>query len=178
MKEDKFKKKDTFGIPENYFDDFQDRLFDKIEGLEETPILNSIQERGDGFKVPEGYFETASDRILNKVEVAPKVVNLFRSKSLRYISSIAASVLICLMGYSLFTDEGRELEFEDVQAYLDNDLMDYNSYELAELLLLENDQLNDINELNFQDDTVIDYLADQTDSYESLFDETTLNEED
>ncbi|NER18492.1 hypothetical protein [Spongiivirga citrea] len=178
MKDNRNKKKNTFGVPENYFDNFQDRLFEKINGLEATPILDSIKENGDGFKIPGGYFEAVSGNILKKNEFEPKVVNLFSSRSFRYIGSIAASVLICLIGYSVFTYESGELEFEDIQAYLGNNLTDYNSYELAELLQLEADELNDLNNLNFQDETVIDYLDDQTDSYESLFDETTLNGED
>jgi len=178
MKDDLNKKKNTFGVPENYFENFQDRLFEKIEDLEATPILDSIKENGDGFMIPEGYFKTVPDNILKKNEFEPKVVSLFRTRSFRYIGSIAASVLICLIGYSIFTYESGELQFEDVQAYLGNDLTDYSSYELAELLQLEADELNDLNDLNFQEENVIDYLDDQTDSYESLFDETTLNGED
>jgi len=145
MKEDKLNKKKTFGVPENYFDNFQDRLFEKIDELEETPRL----------------------------AIANKWI---------YIGGIAASFLAFLIAYSVITsdtinDKG-QIVYDDLQEYLDTDLLSYNSYDLAELLQLETDELNQINSVQFKDEAVIEYLSDQTDTYEDLLYETTVNDND
>lgn len=182
MKEDKLNKKKTFGVPENYFDNFQDRLFEKIDELEETPILNSLKEKGDGFNIPNEYFKTVYENIEEKTLKTPKVKRLAIANKWIYIGGIAASFLAFLIAYSVITsdtinDKG-QIVYDDLQEYLDTDLLSYNSYDLAELLQLETDELNQINSVQFKDEAVIEYLSDQTDTYEDLLYETTVNDND
>ncbi len=52
-----------FGLPEDYFDSFSARLFEKIaddDELKEYSVLSSLQ-KGNPFSVPVGYFESKEE---------------------------------------------------------------------------------------------------------------------
>ncbi len=85
-------KKNPFTTPENYFDNFQDRLMDKLSKEEHIIPSNS------GFKTPDTYFESFQERLnskLKKEEV--KVISLFPYKKV-----MASSCLYCSDCIGLF----------------------------------------------------------------------------
>ena len=62
MKDKKYKS--GFKVPENYFDNFDERLFKTIES-ETLP-------KETGFKVPDGYFDNLEDSLLQKLNTEEK----------------------------------------------------------------------------------------------------------
>ncbi|MFP2996492.1 hypothetical protein ABN763_11300 [Spongiivirga sp. MCCC 1A20706] len=178
MNKDNFKNKKDFDIPEGYFDNFQDRLFQKINEIEDTPVLNNIKKNGDGFMVPTHYFDNVYNKVNLKNQQKPITNRVINLNQWVYIG-IAASILAFVIATSIITNNDKfdeQLAYADMQEYLDNDLVDYDSYELADLLELENDQLSNLNELNFNDDTVIEYLTDQTETYDVIIDNTLIDD--
>jgi len=67
----KSNKNNGFKTPEGYFDNFKDRLMNKLS--EDDSVLP----KEDGFSIPEGYFDTLKDKIVEKNNVEEtKVVQL------------------------------------------------------------------------------------------------------
>lgn len=59
-----------FRVPENYFQEFSDRLHSHIQ------LEKRLGQTSDGFKVPGGYFKETSENLLRHVHSKPKVFNL------------------------------------------------------------------------------------------------------
>ncbi|GGD23943.1 hypothetical protein [Hyunsoonleella pacifica] len=152
-----------FKTPEGYFDDLDEKLLQYIKSDD-----LSVDKIPSGFKVPEHYFEGIEDNIITAVskEKDTKVIPLFSKKNIRYVSSIAASVLLLI---SLFIFNNKP-EFDDLETQtVENYIIDANisSYEIASLL-----SEDDINEHTFitndiEDETIEAYLLD-TGDFESL----------
>ena len=66
-------KKNKFKTPEGYFDNFHDRLMDRIQ-QEESQEEKSMIPMSDGFAVPETYFEDLTPKII--AQLAPKKVKV------------------------------------------------------------------------------------------------------
>ncbi|WP_138434292.1 hypothetical protein [Winogradskyella algicola] len=150
-------KSSGFKTPENYFNTFDDKLFERLN------IKENIEGVTDsGFTTPKDYFETLDDKILSKLEDKP-VVRLNTSKTLYYIAGIAASLLLL---FAIFINNGGEtqvLSAEMVETYFENS--DLDSYELAELLV-EADFLEEdftIVETEYKEENLESYLLENTD---------------
>ncbi len=131
-----------FKSPDDYFDSFEDRLFSK---------LSEDKLPGDsGFKAPDGYFDAVEDTIMSRIaeENQTPVIPLYRRKIFLYAASIAACAALV---FSVYTPETtiseNDLEFADIEAYIDNGELDIDPYEIAQLLNEE-----DIEELSAEDD--------------------------
>jgi len=150
-------KSSGFKTPENYFDAFDDKLFERLN------IKESIEGVNDsGFTAPKDYFESLEDKILSKLEDKP-VVRLNTRKTLYYVAGIAASLLLL---FAIFINNGGEtqvLSVEMVETYFENS--DLDSYELAELLvnadILEEDFT--IVETEYKEENLESYLLENTD---------------
>ena len=150
-------KSNGYKTPENYFDAFVDKLFERLN------IKESIEGVNDsGFTTPKDYFESLDDKILSKLEDKP-VVRLNTRKTLYYVAGIAASLLLL---FAIFINNGGEtqvLSAEMVETYFENS--DLDSYELAELLV-EADILEEdftIVETEYKEENLESYLLENTD---------------
>lgn len=138
-----------FSVPESYFEnlekrnDFlkegsipeehksQDR---KAEALKSEFISLDQTGKNTGFKVPEGYFETVESNIPNLKE--PKIIPL-NNQFIRVLSlSIAASILL-FFGIQTMNFQGSShkelmLQDEELATWLESDLIELNTYEIAE----------------------------------------------
>lgn len=132
------KHKAGLNVPEGYFESFEDRMMLKImeDGLPDSA----------GFKVPNGYFDSLEDRVMERVfdEEEPKVINLFRRRTLYYVAGVAACVVLVV---SLFNNFGNELSMNDLSAasienYINDGGMDIDSYDV--MALLDEDELSEI----------------------------------
>jgi len=163
-KENKYKH--GLKVPENYFEDFEDRLHIKI--LEESLPKES------GFSVPKGYMESLDGRILEMVkqDAEVKVVPLYKRKALVYIATAAACLALV---FSIFTNPGGDevlLEIADIEAYFEQGGLDYSSYDVAQLL--NEDELDELSLDNsiFGEENLEDYILDNLDL--DNLDDTTL----
>lgn len=151
--------KNPFKTPENYFDNFQDRLMDKLS--EENQSIPSHS----GFKTPDGYFSSFQDRLNAKLETKEvKVVPLFSYKKwMAAAASVAALVLVYLGLNSKTTDiTFTDLANVDIEAYFENNEFDLTSYDIAEVIPLENTEISDMLNAPLDDELILDYLDENT----------------
>jgi hypothetical protein len=146
-----------FKAPDDYFQDFEERLFSKLKEAE-LP-------KKHGFDVPDGYFEDLEERILQNVaqENAVKVIPLFKRKTIIYAASVAASAALVISVYTGSGDQEISLQVADIEAYIEGDAMDLDSYDIAQLL--SDDELDNLafeNEI-FSQESLEDYLIENLD---------------
>ncbi|GAB2772954.1 hypothetical protein [Salinimicrobium soli] len=122
-----YHQKTGFKVPENYFQDFEARMMQKVTAENtETKLTNNP------FKVPENYFEEFESRLMNKVQEEPrqvKVVSLFSRKHLSFVSGIAA--VLAILFYTTVLNSPSDSGYEDI------DMVALENY-LLETLELEN----------------------------------------
>lgn len=116
-----------FKTPDNYFQSFEDKLFERLNEKETNEGVND-----SGFTIPKDYFESLDGKILNKIKEKP-VIKLNTRKVFYYVTGIAASLLLMVSIFMNGDDKTQELSAEMVETYFKNS--DLDSYELAELLV-------------------------------------------
>ncbi|UCD60405.1 MAG: hypothetical protein JSV59_11015 [Flavobacteriaceae bacterium] len=162
----KKKKGSGFKIPKGYFEGFTDDLLGKMS--EET---SSIPDEA-GFEVPEGYFDNLNKKILEKVtEKESKVIRLKPYRKYFYVAASVAAILILVLsiqqkGDVSFTFD--DLARTDIENYIEENELELSSYELAEVLLTEELEVNDILGNELDDENIIDYLEDNIDDIDEL----------
>jgi hypothetical protein len=134
----KLNKKENFIVPENYFSDFNKKIY-----------LNSgIKEN---FIVPEGYFNTLT---LSKINNQNK--SIFR---IRVISTVAASLIFLFFSYNMFIKPDLPDSFdENLLIFSDYDI--YNSLysdDISAYDMIDNSKSYDylISTMTYQDDLLI-----------------------
>jgi uncharacterized membrane protein YvbJ len=147
-----------FKVPKDYFNAFEENLLNRIEEEAHLPKTET------GFKVPNGYFNAIEDNVLQKLseETKTKVISLFNKKTIVYISSVAAAILL-LFNLSIFekTPSFDNLETETVETYILNE--NISSYEIASLFT--DTELNDNNfvDHNLDAENIEEYLLNNAD---------------
>lgn len=135
-----------FKIPDDYFDNLENILAQKIltNEISEKKSLNKLhiirpnelktKRRNTGFKVPENYFEQFQTRIDQPKEF---YTTNRKVRRLRLISiSVAASILL-FFGIQ-FMNKGQQSvnqvipANEEIAEWVDEDLITFDSYEIAE----------------------------------------------
>ncbi|SFZ92529.1 hypothetical protein SAMN05428642_102779 [Flaviramulus basaltis] len=148
--------KTGFKTPQDYFNNLEDAILSEIK-LKES-INNS------GFKIPESYFDTFESRVMNQISdnETPKVISLFNKRTLVYVSSIAAAVLL-LFNLSIFNKDldWNKLDTETVENYMINE--DISSYEIASLLSDEDLKEENFITYNLNEENVETYLLNNLD---------------
>lgn len=152
-----------FGIPEDYFSNFEERLFLKIEE-EKFP-------KSSGFRVPPAYFTNLEEVIIAKLQPKKeaKVIPLASHKILVFASAIAACLVIAvsLFKFSNFQSEPNieTVNLSLIDQYIDDGNLDMDLYEVTNYLKnLDNLDLS-LESLLISDEEIETYL------YESLEDD-------
>jgi hypothetical protein len=172
MKKKDLHSKKGFNTPENYFDNFQDRLFEKLsdEHSLHTPILDSI--KTDGFKLPEQYFKKFPEQIAQKTNNKPsKLIVMHTFKRYYGVVASAAAILLMFVGVyygQLKTDSTNDLAYEDLDVYVNQDLAYLNSYDLADLLEIDTAIIETLHSPEYQEEEIDDFLNDELENYEQL----------
>ncbi|MEC8831218.1 MAG: hypothetical protein VX772_02575 [Bacteroidota bacterium] len=168
MKKDK---KNSFNTPEGYFESFNDRLMDRIQ-KEDSKEGGFIIPKTDGFEVPDGYFDEVTPRVLSQINNDPKVITLQSNKHFYY--GIAAAAAILIFVFSITWDSNKEpITFDDlanaeIEAYFENTDLEMTTYEIAEVVSLEEIELNDILQNDLDDEIIMEYLDENVDNIEEL----------
>lgn len=145
----------SFKVPENYFQELDAEIFAKIDF--EKSIKSSNK---SGFIAPSDYFENIDQQILERTRPKNpgKVVSFFSLKNVAVISGIAASLLIFI---TLVFTKVNPLDFTDIEtASIESYLFekDINTYEMAQILELNNIDLYDVTGSDLTESTLEDYL--------------------
>ena len=160
------RKNSGFKTPEGYFEGFTDDVLNKMS-KEASSLPNK-----EGFKIPEGYFDNLNKEVLEKItEKESKVINLKPYRKYFYAAASVAAILLLVLGIqwrdqSSFTFD--DLARTDIEMYLEDNELGLSSYELAEVLLTEEFEVNDILNSELDDENIIDYLEDNIDDIDEL----------
>ena len=164
MKNDR--NKEGFKVPEGYFENFEQRFSEKLE--EPGAFLPG----DDGFGIPAGYFETFNSRLsqhLNPGE--PRVVRLYDYKKL-FAAAASIAALIALVVMLPMKDDPQpsfdSLAGTDIVDYMQFDELDLTDAEIAQLIPVDELELNDMLEDRLEDEQIIEYLDNSVDDYEDL----------
>ena len=143
-----------FTAPEGYFEALEDQVFAKLS-KESAEIRTS--------DVPDGYFDTLEDRVFARIKeenktIEPQVITLgSRLRKVWAPVAIAASLALLII---LQYNSGNEVLPGDVanaeiEAWIENDLINLDSYEIAEVF---SDVDLASNESTEEEDELLDYL--------------------
>jgi len=171
-KENLHNKNKGFGVPDGYFESFEDRLFERVKNASD-----SIPGK-DGFIAPKDYFDSFEDTLVKKIDASSKkskVIKFNIFKKYYYISIGAAACLALIFLVNQFTSNDTitfaTLENDEIENYLytgefSSDVYEivqhYNDTELKEVSLID--------ETLEKEDDLINYLNENTD-YDQLIDE-------
>ncbi|MBT8185950.1 MAG: hypothetical protein KJN76_13990 [Eudoraea sp.] len=160
-------KNNAFKTPENYFREFDDRLLARLE--EEKSTLPGK----DGMKVPDGYFDTLNEKITNRLlqTTIPRVVQMRPNRKYYFAAAAVAALFILVLGIQRF--QNKELTFEslassEIQNYLDETGLGLSSYEIAEVVVLDENTIENILEDQLMEENIIDYLDENVDDLNEL----------
>lgn len=159
------KKVNDFKIPENYLDSFTTKLMVKLT----DEVI--VEKKQDGFKVPDNYFDSLHDTLSQKIQrPQPKVVQLNPFKKYYYVAAVAAVLLIFVgLNYDSETEITFDhLEISAIESFIYEDALEFSTYELAEMLPIDEVEIKDIIENQFNDENIIDYLDNNIDNFEEL----------
>ena len=138
-------------LPSDYFGTIEDSVETRLK-LETFP-------KKDGYKVPQNYFENIESSIIAKLETTEKA-NLFTLRKF-WIPTAIAAMFVLTFGIDTFQDQNMEVNLADMEKWMENGVIDLNSYELAAVYEAE---LAEIQLSDFVDDNEIaDYLHDDID---------------
>lgn len=178
---DILKEKGTgFSVPKGYFDDIENTIVSKIvteklpakDGFTTpqdyfTSVEDSVFEKVTNESVPKRYFETLEDRVFEKIqkEKQPKIISLnSRIRKFWLPLTIAASLLVIVMlQYNTSTKTlTPKIASTEVDALIEDDYIDLNSYEIAEVFndvsLTENETEEELDALDYINGTEIESL--------------------
>lgn len=162
----KISKQDGFKIPEGYFEGLTDRIMDRVSAeVHDLP-------KSDGFKAPEGYFDTLSDEILERSKKdETKVVKLYPYRKFLITAASIAAVVVIFIGLQWQGEQG--LSFEDIanmelEEYFDDNTSALNTYDIAELMPLDELEVTDILETEWDEENIVEYLDETIDDIDEL----------
>jgi hypothetical protein len=155
---EKYKNKSGFKIPNNYMENFEANLFEKLEISSEN-----AKESKSGFQVPQDYFSTLESRILSKVasdSSKGKIINLFSRKRLYYASTVAAIFIVMLSTFLFNSPDSNSInsiEYAALEEYINEGDLDY--YDISNLIYEDGYIIESLNASNFNDEAIFDYLS-------------------
>ena len=144
-----------FKTPDNYFDAFENNLFEQLQLEKET-----------GFTAPESYFENLDAILLEKIEQQKKakVISLINKKQLLYISSIAAALVFAF--FIIKPNDTNPLSFDNIEYaefedYLNTEELDISPTELADLFEIDTNDLNTLSFVTLENEALLNYLSEE-----------------
>lgn len=174
-------KQNPFQTPDGYFEKFTDRLMSKME-----QEVSGLPE-GDGFVVPEHYFEGLHQSILQKLDAETKNTETAKVIALhpyrKYYYAVASIAAIALLVFALNQKASEEtypenntlgaigfddLANTDIEDYFDDDNLDFSTYDIAEVLPVDELDVSDILSEQIKDEPILEYLDNNTDNFDEL----------
>jgi len=166
-KDFKHTKQTGFKTPNDYFNNLEDAVFDKLNAKSN---LDSID--NPGFGVPNDYFSTIESKVMDAIkndEKEVKVVSLLSRRNLLYMSGVAAAVVLM---FSIFITKDTvtfdSIDTELVESYIST--QNINSSDLA--ALWNETEFSDFafDEYELLDETVEDYILENSNIEDLLID--------
>jgi hypothetical protein len=127
--------------------------------LSHTSLKEKVSE--SGFSIPEDYFDIVEDNILSRISQKEpvKVISLINRKSILYVSSIAAALILM---FNLIDRKAgidiNSIETTSIERYLSDE--DFGSDELAVLFDYSEFLDDSFNSISFSEEAMEDYVID------------------
>ena len=166
----------NFKTPKGYFESFNERLMGRIREEEAAEKLSFLP-KSDGFVVPEGYFQNLDQKISARLYNQTKVISLKSYRKYFYGAVAAAAVFLVIFGLNFNTENPvafEDLASAEIDAYLESTELDLSSYELAEMVPIDEIEINDVVEEQLESENILEYLDENIED----IDELNLNFED
>lgn len=163
-------KKHGFKVPEGYFDSFSERLKNTLsDDRSALPLRSSYKE---GFVVPEGYFDTVGEKIQRKLNKGDNKVIQLRPLKKYYLAAISVAATVLLL-VGLTYNASNQLSFEDIansdiENYFGSADLGLTTYEIAEIIPIDQLEVTDIVEGHLDQENVLEYLNENIDDFEAL----------
>ncbi len=158
--------KDSFKTPKGYFENLSDSLMERLE-KENTDLPKT-----EGFTMPEGYFDQLQNSLKEKLaQEEPKVIPLNPYRNYYFAAAAVAVVIIGIVGFiqtTAPTPTFDNLASADIDAYFENNELGLSSYEIAEVLPIDELEIKDIIENQINEENIIDYLEENLDDFNEL----------
>ncbi len=162
-----------FKIPDGYLDGLSAELKDAVS-LEDT-----IGGSNEAFQVPEGYFDSLNAKISTAISKEQVRVLPIRSITFqqKYLAAASVAVIFILVSFAVLLTKspitGKEMSFEDlasseIEYYFEFNELDISTYEIAEMIPLEQVEITDIIDSPFREEQVLDYLNTNIEDFEDL----------
>lgn len=164
-------KKNSFKTPVGYFEGFTERLLNKITDTE-AAAKQTIIPKEEGFVVPEAYFDDLHENIKQKLaKKEAKVVQMWPIRKYYLVAASVAAVALVLFGINWNTS--KEVSFEDlantdIETYFENNGLGLTTYEIAEVIPVDDLEIGDILENGMDEEKLIEYLNNNIDDFEQL----------
>lgn len=165
------KKTNSFKTPDGYLEGFTVRIMDKLA------MDEKFGSKKAPFKVPDGYFDGFNERIAQEtIQKQPKVVQLKTYSTYLLVAASIAAVFILvtvIIGTGGNGNNPAEMTFDDlassdIEKYFEINDLDLTTYEIAEIIPVDQLEVGDLQENPFKEDAVIDYLNDNIEEFEDL----------
>lgn len=150
-----------FKLPENYFEQFEDRLYTELKFQKLFP------NNKDGFLVPDGYFEQVETTILNTNRKQTPVIDLNYRKFAAAVISIAALFAVLFYAVRPTTDNAsfEGLSLSNLENYLVEQDRIQDFFSAEELSTIEANSIF-LDEEAISDDDLLDYIDSDVVEYE------------
>jgi len=164
--------KKDFKTPEGYFEGFTDKLLDKMSNMESNQD-DSFLPKKDGFTVPDGYFDSLNENLQNKLkEDTTKVITLNSRRKFYYYAAAAVAAIV-LLTIGIQTSTSQEPTFDnlaktEIEDYFENNELGMTTYEIAEVVPVDNLEIADILDNQLEEENIIDYLDNTIQNIEDL----------
>jgi len=163
-----------FNTPKEYFNSFEDRLFERMN-------TKSVIPKETGFQTPDAYFDSLEDSLSKELfgtEETSKVIPLQRKRDyLKYISFSAAACILLFVAINLINigpdinPDGlafEKIEDSEINEFIENDLIALNNYDLVDVYEEENVDITTTFEVDLDETDTIDYIENTIDPYDLL----------
>ena len=164
---DKKYKKEGFKVPEGYFEGLTDRILDRVK--EKAPDLP----KEEGFTLPEGYFDSLNERVQKRLSDSenPGVIRMNPWKKYYFVAASIAALVVIVIGIRMSRSDDftfSDLASTELENYLNETDLGLTSYELAEVLPVEELEVNDILDAGLNEENIIDYLDENVEDLDEL----------
>ena len=162
--------KNKFKTPEGYFESFNERLMNRLE-TEEEDVVSGIIPKADGFAVPVGYFASINTHVKDKLDSSSKVVSLRSYRTFYYAAASIAAIFVLVLAWNW--DNQPQVGFDDlanteIDAYFESNEFGLTSYEIAEVLPVENIGVIDITDSEIEEENLLEYLNENIEDLDEL----------
>jgi hypothetical protein len=139
-----------YKIPASYFSQLEEKIINRSKDI--------YPSKSTGFKIPKNYLNEFDNIFYKrKLRKTSKIFDIASYKNIKVVSFSVAASLLLFFGLNNFVFDKNEYDIETIEVaqienWLDEDLISFNSYDIAETfsdveLVIENDYSDEILDL-------------------------------